>query len=373
MRRVEELSQDQPPWQVQERLRREADAELCRAATALVEARQNAVAKFGPLAAQMYFDNEGVQMASGGPVAAHRAARFATGTVRADLTCGLGGDTLALAQHGPVLAADTSAARLWMAARNAAVVDPPHPVQVVRADAQACIVPGVPAVADPARRDTGGRRVRNERDYTPSLSQLLTQRTTGTCWAIKVSPALDETQFPTDVDEVEYVSWNGQCREAVLWFDLADAARRRVSLVGGPQLSWDGDRPPHADVGPPQAYLYDPDPALVRSHLVGLLADQLQATLLGEQVAYLSSSVAHDTPWARRFRVLEQVPFGVRRVRETLHSHGWRATEILRRRFPVEPQTLARDLRRGGDDGTPVSLLCTRVDERPVVFICDPH
>ena len=73
-------------------------------------------------------------------------------------------------------------------------------------------------------------------------------------------------------------------------------------------------------------------------------------------------------------QVLAQVPFGLRRLRQRLEGEGWRATEILRRRFPVDPPELQRDLRRAGEGGSrAVSLLCTRVGDRPVVFICDPR
>ena len=176
------------------------------------------------------------------------------------------------------------------------------------------------------------------------------------------------------MDEVEYVSWRGQCREAVLWFGAAARVRRRATVIDGGALLWDETSPPRVEVGPPGAFLYDPDPAVVRSHLVGLLAHRLDATLVTEQVAYLTSATEKTTPFARCFRVLAQVPFGVRRLRQRLDGEGWRATEILRRRFPVDPPDLARDLRGAGYVGDQaVSLLCTRVDDRPVVFICDPR
>lgn len=371
-----ELASQFESWQVLERLRRDSPPDLCRAAFSLHVNRLAAQEKFGDLASDMMLDDEGLQMASSAPVADHRASRFAAGESVADVASGIGGDSLALAQRGHVVAGDLDPVRAWMTRHNAACAGLADRVVVIRADA------GHPAsrcsalFADPARRQSGpsGRRVRHGSDYAPSLAQIVALRPQVNSLAIKVSPALDESELPASVDEVEYVSWRGQCREAVLWFGPPATARRRATVIGGGTLVWDQQAPPLVEVGPPGAFLYDPDPAVVRSHLVGLLARQLDACLLGEQVAYLTSATERVTPFARCFRVRAQVPFGLRRLRQCLDQEGWRPTEILRRRFPVEPATLRRDLRGAGADGSEaVSLVCTRVAERAVVFICDPR
>ena len=374
LQRVQDLEQTLAPWQVMERLRRDAAAELCRAAVSLHACRLAAREKFGELAQDMMFDDAALQMASALPVATHRATRFADGEAVADIACGIGGDCVALAHRGPVAACDLDPVRTWMAQHNAEIAGVSAQVVVACADARAPAVRCASLFADPARRSDGGRRVRHGNDYSPSLEQIVALRPGFRCVAVKVSPALNEEQLPSTVDEVEYVSWRGQCREAVLWFDPAAAVRRRATVIGGGSLLWDEVKPPKAEVGTPGAYLYDPDPAVVRSHLVGLLASQLNATLVGDQVAYLTSEEGRATPFARCFRVLEQVPFGLRRLRQQLKAEGWRPTEILRRRFPVEPAMLMRDLRGAGNTGTrTVSLICTKVADRPVVFICDPH
>ena len=373
VRRVAELASTLAPWQVLERLHRDTPADLCRAAVSLHDARQAAVEKFGALAANMFFDSEAVQMASSAAIASHRASRFVEGEPVADVTCGVGADALALGRRGPVAASDLDRARVWMTQRNAESAGLGTRVIVSCADAVAPPTGCRALFADPARRK-GGQRVRRGSDYSPSLEQICALRPQLTSLAVKISPALDEAQIPPSVDEVEYVSWRGQCREAVLWFGATAGAKRRATVIGGGSLCWDEVLPPQVGVGAIGAFLYDPDPAVVRSHLVGLLAEQLQATLVADQVAYLTSAVEKVTPFARCFRVLAQVPFNLRRLRQQLDAEGWRPQEILRRRFPIEPPALRRDLQGAGREGSQiVSLVCTRVAERPVVFICDPR
>ncbi len=226
----------------------------------------------------MFFDSEALQMASGAPVATHRASRFVEGEPVADVTCGIGGDCLALARRGPVAACDLDPARVWMTQRNAEIAGVGGRIVVTRADARAPAARCPALFADPARRSEAGRRVHRGSDY---------------------SPALDEARLPPSVDEVEYVSWRGQCREAALWFGGAARVRRRATVIDCGALFWDETSPPRVEVGPPGAFLYDPDPAVVRSHLVGLLAHRLDATLVTEQVAYLTSATEKTTPFAR--------------------------------------------------------------------------
>lgn len=367
------MAQQLAPWQVLERLARSAESATCRAAVALAEARRRATEKFGDLAPRLFLDEAGLEMASAAAVAGHRAARFPAGAAVADLTCGVGGDTLALAQRGPVVAVDRDATRALMAHLNAEVAGAADRVAVCRGDATAPPVRCDAAFVDPARRSPGGRRVRRAEDYDPPLASTSAWRRWATHLAVKVSPALDEAQWPAGTDEAEFVSWRSQCREAVLWFGPTATARRRATVVGHGSLAWDADEPPAAEVGEPGPFLFEPDPAVVRSHLVGLLAQQLDACLLSPQVAYLSASRGASTPFARCFAVLARVPFSRDRLRRVLAAQAWRPTEILRRHFPIAPDALRRDLAgAAGDGATPVCLVCTRVDGRPVVFICEP-
>src|SRR5439155_11227306 len=112
-------------------LRRELPADLAGAALEQAGLRRRAAAKFSRAAA-MLFTPAGLQQASAEPVAAHRAGRFA-GRRAADLTCGIGGDALALAARATrLLALDRDPARLRLARHNLAVYN--HTAGYVAAD-----------------------------------------------------------------------------------------------------------------------------------------------------------------------------------------------------------------------------------------------
>jgi len=348
----------------QEALRTHFPVAMCRAALGLVQLRDRAKDKFAR-AERMFFDREGYEMATRTEVAQYRAWRLREYGDILDLCCGIGGDLLFLGQGARVTAVDAERRRLEMARLNCAV----HELSTVRfiaADARALRPRGDAIFFDPARRSGGARR-RRSADYEPPLAFVNELRHHVADVAVKVSPAIPEEEIPSDC-EVEFVSSSGQCREAVLYFGrLATTARRATILPARHTIASDGVGP--APVGPPGAYVYDPDPAVVRSHLIDELARQLDGWKLDEQIAYLSSDTLVQTPFARAYRVLETLPFQVKKLRRRLREQGFFPQQVKRRRFPLEPIEVERKL--GIDSGDiPVALLLTRLADKTTCLIC---
>lgn len=385
-----------------------------RAACALEGAQaRTLLAPRHPLGAALYADRAGAEQAAAAAVAAHTAQRFAGATLVADLGCGIGADTLALARHAPVLAVDRDEARLAMTAANVRVAraagPPPavggapgaplHPVDLVAADLATWVPPrAVDAVwVDPARRDAAGRRHEPDR-WSPPLGRALALATgPGVRRAgVKVAPALDLGLLPAGV-EVECVSLDGSLRAVVAWLGAAVTAPRRATVLppaaerdpgaGPPEavsLSGDGDGATGGGaIGPPGGWLYDPDPAVVRAGLVQLLGRRLDARRIDARIAYLVSDHATATPFARRYRLLETMPFGERRLGDALAALGAPRVEVGRRGSPVDVNALERRLNarlaggspRGGasgaaSGGAPLSVLLTRVGGVHTAIVC---
>jgi hypothetical protein len=70
---------------------------------------------------------------------------------------------------------------------------------------------------------------------------------------------------------------------------------------------------------------------------------------------------------AATFEVLEVMPFSVSRLKQLLRENRWRADEIRRRAFPIEPDELRRLL--GRMEGQPVTLLLTTLAGKRTVII----
>jgi hypothetical protein len=183
----------------------------------------------------------------------------------------------------------------------------------------------------------------------------------------KVSPAIPEEDIPPQA-EAEFISFNGQCREAALYFGPLRQSQRRATLLPGPHIL-DDRQVPIVPVAPPGRFVFDPDPAVVRAHLIDQLAAQLNAWKLDPQIAYLSADQVIPTPFAQAFEVLHCRPFQLKDLRRFMAQEGYFPHEIKKRRFPMEPDVLRQHLKlRSGSK--PVTLIMTRLAEKPTALIC---
>ena len=343
-------------------LRCRHDPELVAAAVTQVRLRVRARAKFGADADRMFFTPDGVEQATRAEVAARHAARFAAaGAGRVlDLCCGIGGDLIAFARAGPaVTGVDRDPAAVAAARANLAALGLPGTVRL----GAAAVEPGWPAAwVDPARR-SGGRRVFDPRAYSPPLSFVTELAAAVPLTGAKVAPGIPHEAVPAGA-EAEWVSVGGEVKEAALWFGpLATVARRATVLPSG------GGPPP---VGPPGAWLYEPDGAVIRAGLVAEVAAALPGgRLLDPTIAYVAADAPAPTPFARGWRVTDVLPFSVRRLRALLRARGTGRVTVKKRGSAVEPEALRRQLRLPGT-GPEAVVVLTRVAGAPTALVCEP-
>ncbi|MFF5291612.1 class I SAM-dependent methyltransferase [Paractinoplanes globisporus] len=369
-------------------------AELASAALTQVDLRRRAVAKFGERAARMFFTRPGLEQATRAVVAERRARRLAAAGVRtmADLGCGLGSDALAAASAGIfVYAVETDPLTAEVARANAAALGLDDRIKVDRADATSVRVEDYDAVfADPARRRAGRGRVFDPRSYSPpwDFVAALAGRVPRT--VLKLAPGIDHDLLPPGA-EGEWVSVDGDLVEAAFWCGpLATVARRATLLrtaagdkgaAGTTGASAAGERAggvfeltgsgvAAATVGPVGRYLFDPDPAVVRSHLVAEFAATVGGRLADPDIAYVYADEPVETPFGRRLEITDVLQFSLKRLRALLRDRGVGRLEIRKRGSALEPDQLRRDLRLSGPEAA--SLVLTRVAGAPTAMLCRP-
>lgn len=361
------------------RLRARYSPELAGAALTQARLRARARAKFGTDAALMYFTPQGLEQATRAAVARHRARRFADrlGGVPAaeavlDLGCGIGGDLLARGRAGiGGLGVDLDPLTATVADANLRAFGLAPLARARAGDAAGQDPAGFGAVfADPGRRTARGR-VFDPEAYEPPLTTVLALARRAPAACVKVAPGIPHEVIPADA-EAEWISDGGEVKEVALWLGgLADGARRRATVLrdGAPPATLTG-RP---ELGPPpvsgwRRHLYEPDGAVVRAHLVAEVVAMLDGALADPRIAYITADTVRDTPFARRYEILETLPFSVKRVRAALRGHGMGRLTIKKRGFAADIERLRRDLRPSGDrDGV---LVLTRVGDAPVALIC---
>lgn len=357
------------------RLRQRVAPELAQAILETALLRQKAAVKFSHAAA-MYFTRPALEQTSAEIISHHRAQRFfgAGFEHAADLGCGSGGDALALCAEMDVVGLDHDWLRLAMARENVNVYERSGRFLPVQADLLS--LPPLPVHAfffDPARR-TGAtpqsapaRRLHSVHDYQPPLSLIIER------WlpyvphgAVKVSPAIDYDEIPLQAS-VEFISVSGEVREGVLWFgDLRGSGRRATLLLGGHTLEGN-DEPGTAVVTAPRAYLYEPDGAVIRAHLVQTLARQINASLIDPEIAYLTADAHQPTPFARCYALEAAFPFQLKRLRHYLRERQVGRVTIKKRGSPLDLDQLRTQLRLTGPAHRIIFL--THVAGEPTILI----
>ncbi|WP_309237870.1 THUMP-like domain-containing protein [Streptomyces albidus (ex Kaewkla and Franco 2022)] len=385
------------------RLRRDHPPQLVSAALAQARLRQRAVAKFGAEdAARMYFTPDGLEQSTRAGVAAYRAGRFAgtstasnsshaSGTsgasgeqhdparglgVRrlADLCCGIGGDAIALARAGvEVLAVDRDPLTCDVVRANAEALGLADRIEVRCQDVGDADVSGYDALfVDPARRGGKGR-IFDPEAYSPPLSWAVEVARRVSHAALKVAPGIPHEAVPEEA-EAEWISDGGDVKEAVLWFGTGDGSSPesslvRATLLPGPR-SLLSRRLPDPPAGPVGGYLFEPDGAVVRAHLVAEVAEELDGRLIDPTIAYVTCDEARPTPYATGYEITDVLPFNLKRLRALLRERRVGVATIKKRGSAVEPAELRKKLKLDGPNSCTVFL--TRVAGAPTMLLGHP-
>ena len=355
------------------------DAGLVAAVLTQAKLRRRAAAKFGPFAERMIFTEPGLEQASRLSVAALHANRFRQAGIDnvADLGCGIGAESMAMASLDiNVKAFEIDEVTAAVATYNLAPFENAFVEQADVTELDLSKFDGL--FFDPARRELGGpARERAARKFDPAafsptfdfVMEAATKKPTG----VKFGPGHPHEGIPANA-EAQWVSVDGDLVELGLWFGAVarpDVKRAALLVTGNTRheiVSHSAERM-DAPIGELSSYVYEPDNAVVRSHLIGQLAEQIQAHLFAPEIAYLTSDKQISSPWLKGYKVLDNLVFDRKKLKAYLRERGIGVLEIKKRGSDIVPEQLRKELALKGEGAA--TLIVTRVGDAHRVLVCE--
>ena len=211
-------------------LRRHLSKEQAHLIAEQVSLRARGARKFRR-ADRLYFLPRAVEQATDESIAAYKSASFPPGGRVADLGCGMGGDTMALAASRSLLAVDTDPTCALIAEANLHAVGAGSFIVQEQDAANVALADYAFWHADPDRRATGRRTVRTDQ-MQPSAAELATWLTVNPNAAIKWAPASHVPPDLTRHAEREWIGHSRTCQQQLVRSGaLARYPGRRVATV----------------------------------------------------------------------------------------------------------------------------------------------
>ena len=371
-----ELLEAIPAWtgqepRLQEHLREKYSPELVRSAFRLLDVRRKAEGIL-PNAEQLWLTNVGLEQSTALDVARHKAKRFPADVEVYDLCSGVGVDTDVLLKRGPVVSVDINPAMVIRNKWNSAVWNGQQSANlaVKVADVKSLDLSGRIVHLDPDRRDGHDRPTKRLEQYQPDLGWMQQLVKTAAGGAIKLSPASNFMQkFPGC--EIELVSLNGECKEATVWFgELAgDRSFRATVLPAGESVTGDplDAYCPLAEA--PMQYLFDPNPAVVRSGLLDQIGEMHSLQRLDKADEYLTADEIPQTDLVTAFRVEATLGNNPKELKKHLRNSPGSSYEIKCRHLKVDANELQRKLPKG--DGPVKTVFFLRVNGKARVVVSE--
>ena len=341
--------------------------------------RRRAQAKFGEFADRMFFTEAGLEQASRLKVAAIHAGRFRTAGVTnvADLGCGIGAESLAMASLDIAVSAfELDEVTAAMATYNLANFPKVNVEQADVTELELAAYQGF--FIDPARRELDGparestKRKYDIQDLTPSFDFVLEIAKSKPTIA-KLGPGIDHKDIPTDAEAV-WVSDNGDLVEAGLYFNSVkrpDVSRAALLLTptGSHEITSAVRSRTDAPLGEISDFVYEPDNAVIRSHLIGDLALANDLHIFAPEIAYLTGEKEMTSPWLKSYRVLDNLVFDRKKLKAYLRERNIGTLEIKKRGADITPEQLRKELDPKGPNSA--TLIVTRVGSTHRVLVVE--
>lgn len=327
----------------------------------LIKLRKKAEGKFSK-SQEMFFTSYGLEQSTDEKISKIISERFKKDWKVVDLTCGIGGNLISLAKSSKkVVAVDMDSVNLECARENVAVYGVNNKIEFILGSAFDNIPKDADAFfIDPSRMREGKTKTRSLLNSEPNIlemTDLIFKETNNLC--VKISPAFDygEIKLLPEIPEIEIISDNNVCKVALLWFGEFKTCERRATCIVGNKIYslTDSTDVQKAEISAkPLNYIYEPNKAISKAHLVNELAERYGLYRISPKVSFLTSDeliAGEEKSLFRIFKVTHQDKFSLKKLEGALRDKNIDRVNIIIKKFPLKPEELYKKIKikEGGD------------------------
>lgn len=346
------------------------------AAVTLIKLRKKAYGKFSKNA-EMYFTDLSLEQATGENISKYIAARYHKSNKLVDLTCSIGGNLIFLAaQAKNIVAVDKNEINIACAKLNTELYKPVKNIEFIVGDAYDNIISDADAFfIDPSRERSGKTKTRSILNCEPNLLKIIPEIfKVSHNLGVKISPAFDyqEIKLLEDEPEIEIISEDNVCKVAMLWFGKYKTSKRRATcLIGEKIYSFENREEPLSIkvVKEPLAYLYEPNKAIIKAHLIEETASKYNLSKINRQTSFLTSKnlINEDKELFRVWKIDNFAAFSLKALKAELKEKKIERLNIITKRFPQKPEELYKKLKI--KEGGEIFLIVTALSDEKYYYL----
>ena len=308
-------------------------------------------------------DKLAYEQATARDISEYKAKLWQSGAKIADLCCGMGGDSFWLPAGIVANGVDIAPERVLMFNENMERLGLPHRAVLQNALE---VEGGDFFCIDPARRD----------GLNPDFESIIKLSEKFCGGMIKLPPAFPEDEIPRESD-VLYLGNATDCRECLMMSGVFGKGRiRAAAICKDGTFEWLCEKNElqniSLEVKNLGAFILEPNPVLVRSHLFLSEAKKLGLWQIDSTLAYMScENLPPEHKGFAAYKVIEQSSLSTNDVKAMLKKHDAGRITIKKRGVEVVPEMEIRRLAPKGEKE--YILFYTRISGKKRAILARPY
>lgn len=225
--------------------------------------------------------------------------------------------------------------------------------------------------ADPMRRSGSGRTFRLD-DYSPPFSEIVSMKGKSAGCLVKISPMTNLSDPALNGFKKVIVSLEGECREILLIHGNTEIADGSMWIDGkffNPENEINQVHP-SAEEG--KRFIYDPDPAVMKSGHLSFWADKVGLSLPASDSGFPQGFSGSVEPLFNPFLLIDDHSYKIKDIPELARKYSPRRVILKKKNSSVKLEEIEKLLgNKTGKTDPPVYLFITGENEKTVVYVAE--